>query len=249
MLAAVKYFYSVMDEANWKQCFLYNRSCSIVLVRCESQQINDFWRYACYNHIICTSIDDALHKIIPDEARVIYYKMFIKCGEYENDYRNISVYNHRNCGIEMIGDSKTIIIDKYNQFEKHMIYSSAYFSAYNITFRGGRLEIYDTDNVHINNCIFDQSKLILYNVQNAIIANCNFDINYPLYVKLHDTLMKMNYTIENNIFISTADYSECCACIIFDDKPDLALMGICNSSSIINIVNNIITRISIVDQN
>ena len=223
--------------------FFYGRSCSIVLVQCGSQRITDFWRYACYNHLACVSIDDALRKIIPDEAHVVYYKMFIKCGEYEISHistHSDSFYNHRNCGIEMIGDNETTIIDKSNQSNKYVIQCAKYFTMYNITFCGIELEIFGaytfipcTLNVNISNCIFNQSTLVLHNVKNAVIVGCNFNGNDPLNIEMCDISPEMNYTIKDNIFKSDIN-NDGDTCIIFN--------GILNSSSTINIINNIISH-------
>ena len=232
MHLVLKHFGNMIDEANWKRCFLYNRLCSIALVQCESQQINDFWRYACYNHVKCDSVDNMFDILEIDNKCKVYNKIFIKTGIYEIDTDINARYIHCNHSIDIIGSGLcTIITENYsNKFNEYFISFTGYFSAYNIIFRDTRFIMRKFDKLILDNCIFDNSSLSLYRVSNAVVTNCTFNSVFPITISGKSNLTLVKYTISNNIFKNK-----------FNKGVFISCYGEYNNASIINITNNTIS--------
>lgn len=189
VLVTSKYYDRIVD---WKYHFL-KRTHAIVIVRCESKVMDNFWKYAFYSYVICHSIDDALNTIDSDNksnaifngSKMYYYKVFIKAGNYSFKYDHNSrdyIFYHAKCSIELIGNNS--VIDGGNIIYDKTLYCSQLLSVKNITFTcitikfskyNNNLNDYIISELNINNCVFkNEVRLLIDSVDNATITNCRF---------------------------------------------------------------------------
>ena len=117
-------FAALIDENTGRFNFLEHRTNAIVVVKCDARDIDYFWKYASQNYISCDNINE-LFQYFEDDIKhnttVIYYKVFIRIGDYpyDNYANNNNGYAHRSyifnenlCSIEINGSrsgSTTIV--------------------------------------------------------------------------------------------------------------------------------------------
>ena len=197
-------FGTIINDDIWKRYF-FDRKDDIVFVKCGSERIRYFWKYACYNYIVCDNINEMFDIIASDNKinsryyknrDLTYYKAFIKTGEYvfnshTNDSNSNYCFDDAKCSVEIIGsncdNSKTIIKSsspsKYNIF----IDIAYVLSIKNITFDNINLCLknynydikhdYTISQLHITNCIFEnKSILIIDSIDNSTITKCIFNM-------------------------------------------------------------------------
>ena len=246
MLIADKSFGNLIDDDMWKQYLFGGIQCNIIIVRCETRRMDDFWKYACYNHTSCNDIDTLFDYITCDTKinatfnkrlfgnTIFNYKAFIKHGNYTVNNKDVEFY-HSKCSIELIGGyggKTTISILNNNRDTKHL-YISKCFSIKDITLLGLRIIyvkkcINYMSNLHVSNCYFMDSSFEISSIDNVCISICTFA--YTMLVFATSSFGKrpvINYDISNNIFIN------------HDDQYYLALHCDCRKYSVISIVNNI----------
>lgn len=110
-------FDKIIDDDNWKTLFVENRCYDIAIVKCMSSRMIGFWKHAVVNNIGCDTINKLLQFIVDDNTSdyFIYYKIFIKPGEYlftNSDHTNY-VLNKKPCSIEINGSKIARTTIKY----------------------------------------------------------------------------------------------------------------------------------------
>ena len=197
-------FGTIISDNTWKRYF-FDREDDIVFVKCESKRIEYFWKYACYNYIVCDNINEMFDIIASDNKinsryyknrDLIYYKAFIKTGEYvfnshTNDSNSNYCFDDAKCSIEIFGsnygDSKTILEasspSKYNIFLDYiyiLFIKNVTFNNIDLCLKKYNYDIklnYTISQLHITNCIFEnKSILIIDSIDNFTITKCIFDM-------------------------------------------------------------------------
>lgn len=188
-------FTDIVNETNYKRCFLDDRPDAIAIVKCNTNYITNFWSHAYLNHKPCYYIT-TVFKIIGNEQRqlildhnntFIYYKIFIKDDTYPIHQGVYHEYN--NCSIELIGSNSIIKFDDYNEFsddenghDRIHINIPMYFAISNITFEKGIYTFCNFPNFS-NKYAFDidHPSFSKYGSKTLVITNCIF--NAPLHME------------------------------------------------------------------
>lgn len=250
MNAVNKFFSNVINDADWKKCFLDKKSHDIAFVICDSKHMDNFWKHACRTYINCSNIDHAFHKIEQDNrnnsrfnekqqatGRYIYYKIFIKPGNYDLAYYNpqetriLHLFTATDCSIEMIGSKscmgKTVLTTHHElgamsvrNGQRNMIVCPQHFLIKNITFGNfaSGLDKYgfDTDNdnmtilseLHILNCTFNNATLFeIKSINKVTITNCAFNHRNILYFSEADDMLADIDTVSHQYIISHNTFS------------------------------------------
>lgn len=219
MMLTCKQFDSLMDDDDWKTCFMDGRSSDIVIVRCKTKRMNNFWKHAIHHHVVCNDIDDALstieshNKIIKrfSKSKFVYYKVFIRSGYHKMIVNNENCchrFNYANCSIEILGNNHPTISIIDRSEEGMLIVCPQYLSMKDIIFDGNILDFCkhnydDIDNnitastLHISNCSFVGTKVSMDSIDNIIIENCVFTNASQLDIKDNPI---PNYNITGNTF-------------------------------------------------
>ena len=104
-------FDGILNDDTWRKLFLENRRHAIAIVKCSSSRINHFWKHAVESNIGFDTIGELLQFIVDDNTSdsFIYYKVFIKSGEYlfANPNRVNYILGKKPCSIEINGN-KTV---------------------------------------------------------------------------------------------------------------------------------------------
>lgn len=221
---------------DWKALFLDDRPDAIVIVKCVSYYITNFWYYASNNHISCDGVSALLHFISSDNVdnSFIYYKVFIKSGEYLfANYNYNTEYNFckRSCSIKITGSKTATTSFVYNSrcnnnLDTDIVYCretipiviSKYFSMSYIRFHNLKclLMKYDFDTscsdnteLSISNCDFngDLCVLDITDVNKTNITNCQFNSQYGvgIYKTVYITENIIKCMISNSTFITKKD--------------------------------------------
>lgn len=204
-------FDDLINDNDWKRYFLEERDCAIAVVM-SSRQVDNFWKYAFYNHRHFNKIDDALKHIEDINGLTLKYNytIFIQTGKHIiNNYASYTFYCE--CSIKVIGstDRNTIISSYDNITENIDFYIPRYFSIENISLLNIILNCAKSSyeyksNIHISNCHFTD-RFSVNNHDTVCITNCTFN-NAPLYIvdiNILDKTKAVNYLISNNIFTNT----------------------------------------------
>ena len=251
-LCTDKRFGNILNDDDWKRYF-YATKPAIAIVKTTCSDMNNFWKYACYNHIACDSINDMLSKIESDNIGLIseldehiekdftYYKVYVSQGKYS--ITSGCHYKYKKCSIEIIGDEvKKTVFDfmKVKTVTTIAIVSSEQFTITGITFINFSItyqsnSVNDAPKIELNNCIFYNKcnmNLTVISINDLIITGCIIKTS-PLYIKIKSCDNKsqiINYNITYNTFLGC-------------DVASTILDGtIVDKLSMINITNNTITK-------
>ena len=143
MITITKHFAGIVDEDTGQSNFIEHRSSSIAIVKCNMRRMSYFWKYALQTYIGCEHIPDLLQLIEDDVNHAvdfIYYKVFIKSGEYLfNNASKWYEFNKNRCSIEITGSKteSTIIksnTNKYDNLHTISVIVHEYFLICHITF-------------------------------------------------------------------------------------------------------------------
>ena len=200
LIAVNKHYEVMMSVDDWKHQFIRKRESNIAIVKCASKQMDNFWRYALENEINCDSIRDLFQFLDDDNTSdsFIYYKIFIKNGEYPFiNHRSVRyILCKKPCSIEINGDKHgtTIRYDSNvdNGWQSNQllnIVASKYFSIKNIRFHnlqchcdkyyiyGENMYAMCNTKIHVSNCIFDGKYcyLDIESINKTYITHCQFN--------------------------------------------------------------------------
>lgn len=183
-LIAVNSHFVELDNGEDKSSFLEDHKYAIAVVKCQSNRMAFFWKYATETYVECYTIDKLflyLKNSIGSNTTdaFVYYKIFIKPGKYsihDSFHRLNCVFNTRPCSIEINGSkskqtsikyditgitgSRVIIISKY--------FSMKYISFYDMPFFFKKRR-YDND----NRC--DEEFIAINGYSELYISNCTFE--------------------------------------------------------------------------
>lgn len=263
MITVTKNFDQFLSDKGFK-CWFHHISTSIVIVKCKTKVMDNFWKHACYNHISCNNFDNML-KLISDDNYVrskhthkefIYYKVFINSGRYIYATEDGSrfIYNFTECSIEIIGckDNKPIIYERPNTVDT-MIICPQHFSIKNMIF-DSNIDFFETlcmddphtvSYFHVSNCEFNGEYLHVCMIDNVHIVNCVFNSSH---VSITETSrynplpLMVKYVISNNIFFNNMSFCTKIDGNKYDSKSTITI------SDNIAINSSILCKNSIEDQ-
>lgn len=190
----------LLDANDWKIKFMDKRKHDIVVIKCRSKRMDNFWIYAWYNYTPCVDFDNIFSTIEADNrinadidpSNFIYYKVFVKGGIYNVVSTTYVQYdfNNKSCSIEIIGcNNRTIVEFATNTVEKIGAYRKIiiprYFSIKHITFKN-------------NSYIFNRCKYCYDHYSHLI------DIRQP---KTNSNIILYNCSFINNELWDTAMYA------------------------------------------
>lgn len=266
-LATVANQFDAMTD--WKALFLDGRSDAIVVVKCTSYHMTNFWKYASYNHNSCDSIAELLQFIVDDTSdSFIYYKVFIKSGEYlfaNSDYINY-IHSKNPCSVKITGsktattsfiynshcndESDTDTETEYNRNAIPIIisnyFSMSYIIFYNLQCLFEKYDFYtkcfpDNTELCISNCSFngDYSELSVDAINKTSITNCQFNSRYG--INICNTASKT----KNKKKLQKCNSVEGIECLISNSTFTVQRECVtCNSmaNAVIQFTNNCVTK-------
>ena len=242
-LCTDKRFGSMLNDDDWKRYF-YATKPAIAIVKTTRSDMNNFWKYACYNHIACDSINDMLSKIENDNIGLIseldehierdftYYKVYVSQGKYS--ITSGCCYKYKKCSIEIIGDEANETVIDFMKMETVTIVTSEQFTITGITFINFSItyqsnSVNNASKIELNNCIFYNKYIMILTVisiNDLIITGCIIK-KHPLSIR--NKSQRINYNITYNTFL------ECTYASIIMDGITV------HEPLAINITNNTIT--------
>ena len=185
-------FIDILDNNAGKDYFLNGRNGKIVIVKCCSERINFFWKYAIDNHTIRYDINSMLTHIMVDNDFIMVdndfnscyhtYKIFIKSGTYTVRWDGNKWITQNDCKIEIIKSDATIFnfprVSPPTIFNDILILTS-YLSITNIIFNNNMFQFKHGNcntELHFSNCTFRvDSGLNIIPVNIITITNCVFN--------------------------------------------------------------------------
>lgn len=194
-------FLDMLSDDNWKQRFQHERNNNIVIVKCNANRMDGFWKHACVNMIACTNFNDMFTTIESDNkinadsgtAIFIYYKVFIKAGKYNASASTGERYNinYTPCSIEINGcKTNPSIINYPNAYHADYLITPLYFSMKYITFHDIFSNLifrnyywrtdkhYNENKLCFSNCIFkgiESEWVNMHYFYDIAITNCKFE--------------------------------------------------------------------------
>lgn len=220
MLVSDKSFDSLIDDDVWMQYLFKEIQSNIIIVRCKTEPMDKFWKYAYYNHMTCDKIETAIDLIESDNKsnatfnkklvgnNIFSYKVLIKQGDYliSNRYKK---FYHTKCNIEIIGgyEGVTTISPTGTDWDKDVkpFYVSGHLIIKNITFHYlyviyKQKSIDDISSLVISDCRFETNCILdIGSICNTHITNCMFD-DSSLNIYPENKSVINNYIIENSTF-------------------------------------------------
>ena len=219
------HFAKLIDDDDGRESFLESRINAIVIIKCKSNRMKYFWKYAQSNYRTCNDIDDIFYIIRADDnIKLFYHKVFIKQGHHiaskYHYYCDIVLHNLIH-NIEIVGshNNSTVIAAHhslpYNN-NCQSIYYTGNISIKNITFSDIQYKFVKRVNYHvvfydivaptlsISNCIFiNHSDLSLENIYDISLLNCRF--NNSRLLTNNCKIEPIQYNISHNIFTNIKD--------------------------------------------
>lgn len=186
-------FFALVDENDWRSNFLEHRTDAIVVVKCDTRQMDYFWKYASQNYISCGNINELFRYLkgdIKHNTTMVHYKVFIQTGEYPynnyyngNDYQDYN-FSNKPCSIEINGSKSKSTSIRYtnkkitNYFALHVVIPK-YFSIKHIIFHNVSCSFlkhkFDT-----YKCLTDDKFINIYSDTELYINNCIFEGSHTI---------------------------------------------------------------------
>ena len=214
MATTAKRFAGLVDEDTGRSNLIEHRTNAIAVVKCNVNQMDYFWKYALQTYIGCDNINDLLQYIEDDINHIadyIYYKVFIKIGDYILDNSEPKYYslNQCKCSIEINGSKEgpTWIRYTYHKYGslrpiyavipnyfsmRHVNFDnvSCIFTKYNPDFYYRYIDddvfirVNHYSELYIYRCTFakcHESNINARCIDKITIVNCTFDTGLSIY--------------------------------------------------------------------
>ena len=263
-------FFILIDKDMGRSNFLEHRTNAIVVVKCDARSMDYFWKYAVRNHVSCRNVNELFYYLECDTEKnitMIYYKVFIKAGEYilDDSHYNLYRYNKQQCSIEING-SKSETTTFYFVIPRSTldIVISSFFSMKYIRFNdlflnlqkhGMTYRLDDNDfikiltyrELYISNCAFGNGKsgLNIESIDKSTIINCQFN-HTQLWItgcwRVTELIIRLGLseiTVCNILSSTFFDESDFCGCI--DIRGGLL--------QVINFTDNVVLKAKILFSN
>ena len=208
-------FKLIINKTNCKRIILEKTRSIIIVKTAKKLEPDKFWRHAFDCHYTFDDINSALHFVKSDIVTqgMIYYKIYIKCGEYRINTSSRYNFHHSKKSITLVGISRAHNHTIINGCSLTIV-ASQYFTIKNVFFNNYKLS-FDTSvdiyvrpllngNLNLIGCIFSTIHHIHIITNHTIqIINCTFGkrgimIDY----NLCDIYNGGNHAITNNTFNS-----------------------------------------------
>ena len=212
MNMVTKHFVRLINEDTGRSNFIEHRINAIAIVKCNVNRMNYFWKYVLQTYIGCDNINDLFQYIEDDINHIgdfIYYKVFIKTGDYifDNERKYYSL-NRCKCSIEINGSKGgptwiRYIYRKYDNLRPISAVIPNYFSIRHVNFDNVTCNFakYNPDFYYryINNDDFIQ----LNHYSELYIYKCIFSKCYESNIKTRriDKITIVKCTFDTGLFI------------------------------------------------